>query len=152
MRSRPDSQTYFPVIYLSVLTTLFSAAALHTGIVKVVPPASWKAFEGLRRKYAAVNSGTLDFDLPSPVLQNIMGNKGVYKQYNIEKPSITLQAYKALAELPENIAPAMHERELADPVSALHKKFWCSMGTQASSRMSRTASLRACAHISLNMH
>jgi len=106
-------------------------AALRTGIVKVVPPASWKALESLRRKYAAIDGGSLDFTLPSPVLQRAVGQKGVFRQYNMAKNATTLQAYKALAQKPENRAPPSHERELDDPAAALHKKFWASLGTQS---------------------
>ena len=49
----------------------------------------------------------------------------VYRQYNCIKGSTSLQAYRALAHKPENLAPNIHERELSDPDAALHKKFWC---------------------------
>eukprot|EP00802_Teleaulax_amphioxeia_P007131 Tamp_07137.p1 GENE.Tamp_07137~~Tamp_07137.p1 ORF type:complete len:555 (+),score=69.93 Tamp_07137:323-1987(+) len=107
--------------------------AVDSGIVKIVPPACWKAFPSMRSKYKAIEDGSLDFTLPSPIRQHPLGQQGVYKLVNMVHKETTLQKYKKLAQQPENAAPRAHERELGDPYAALHRKFWSSLGTQAMS-------------------
>jgi hypothetical protein len=55
------------------------AVARDTGIVKIVAPAGWRAFAGLRPKYAAIADGSLDLSLEAPVMQNALGRQGVYR-------------------------------------------------------------------------
>ena len=46
------------------------------GIVKIVPPSTWKA----RRSYAGIESGAIDFTIRTPVEQHWVGQQGVYRQ------------------------------------------------------------------------
>ena len=132
------------------------AAAASTGIVKIVPPQSWAALARLERKYAAIRKGSLDFNLTSPVAQNAVGRSGVFKTYLLTKPTISLQAYKALSERAENRAPCREnnveesraggtrEGDLLSASSALQKRFWASLGTQAMSPPLYAADVQNC--------
>jgi jumonji domain-containing protein 2 len=89
---------------------------------------------GLQRKYAAISDGSLDFSLETPVVQNAIGRQGVFKHYHVVKPSINLQAYKAVAEQPDNLAPKFQDRargDAEDKARLLEKRFWSALGTQA---------------------
>ena len=47
------------------------------------------------------------------------------------KPAIKLQAYKALALHPDNLAPKFPKRDAEDEGRMLEKRFWSALGTQA---------------------
>ena len=46
------------------------------GILKIIPPKSWKA----RSSYEEIETGAVDFPIQTPIEQNWVGQRGIYRQ------------------------------------------------------------------------
>eukprot|EP00292_Cryptomonas_paramecium_P024047 CAMPEP_0113714142 /NCGR_PEP_ID=MMETSP0038_2-20120614/32429_1 /TAXON_ID=2898 /ORGANISM="Cryptomonas paramecium" /LENGTH=153 /DNA_ID=CAMNT_0000641039 /DNA_START=15 /DNA_END=472 /DNA_ORIENTATION=- /assembly_acc=CAM_ASM_000170 len=91
------------------------------GLVKIVPPKSWVP----RASYEGIDSGGIDFPIKTPIEQNWVGQRGVYRLVNVMKGETTLQKFRALALSGHIKEHGDRARRPAD------QRFWASMGNQA---------------------
>lgn len=87
------------------------AAYANYGLVKVIPPAEWKA-----RKSGAYDDVD-DMIIPLPIKQVIQGTRGIYQQYNVEQKPISVADFRAkatkVAEESKTVKMSAEERDRA---------------------------------------
>ncbi|KAI9491044.1 JmjC domain, hydroxylase-domain-containing protein [Zychaea mexicana] len=90
----------------------------HSGIVKVVPPKEWKD------KLPDIKRHLERLRVRNPIIQHIMGSRGMYTQTNVEKRRpYTLAQWLALCEQSEHRPPEVGcDRTARQPVTPLSRK------------------------------
>src|SRR5689334_12515734 len=63
------------------------------GMFKVIPPPEWHPTRD-PRKYDKID----DMLIPTPILQMLSGRQGTFVATNVERPTLTVGAYRTLAE------------------------------------------------------
>lgn len=87
-----------------------SQGAHRAGLAKVIPPAEWKP----RRTYDTIE----EMVIPSPIMQVVTGQSGLFTQYNIQKKSMTVGEYRKLANSKKYHTPP--HKDFDD----LERKYW----------------------------
>ncbi|GAQ81425.1 protein with JUMONJI domain [Klebsormidium nitens] len=85
------------------------------GLGIIIPPRGWKPTSA---KYE-----TMNFDVPKPIRQHVTGSKGIYQSVHVEQKGISLQDFKAMANLKENMAPIQVDT-LGPEHDDLERHFW----------------------------
>ncbi|KAF7663565.1 hypothetical protein LDENG_00206760 [Lucifuga dentata] len=84
--------------------------AHRAGLAKVIPPEGWKP----RQSYDTIE----DMVIPSPIMQVVTGQSGLFTQYNIQKKSMTVGEYRKLANSKKYCTP--RHKDFDD----LERKYW----------------------------
>lgn len=87
------------------------AAYANYGLVKVIPPAEWKA-----RKSGCYDEVD-DMIIPLPIKQILQGTRGIYQQYNVEQKPVTVSDFRQkaakVAEESKTVKMSSDERDRA---------------------------------------
>lgn len=85
------------------------------GLGIIIPPRGWKPTSA---KYENMN-----FEVPKPIKQHVTGSKGIYQSVHVEQKGMSLQEFKAMANLKENLAPIQVDT-LGPEHDDLERHFW----------------------------
>ncbi|KDO30675.1 hypothetical protein SPRG_04576 [Saprolegnia parasitica CBS 223.65] len=105
-RPTPSEFASFP----RYIRTVVEPQCQAIGLCKIVPPAAWVA--------RASGYDDVAFDIHTPLSQHVAGKKGVFNVDLVERKSMTLDAFKALAAAKDTIA------HLLDDDDAIERTFW----------------------------
>ncbi|DBA03507.1 TPA: hypothetical protein N0F65_011408 [Lagenidium giganteum] len=108
LRPTPEEFASFPKYIREVV----EPQCAHVGVCKVVPPAGW-----FTREYAS-----LDCMVQKPVSQHVAGKKGVFRVDLVERKSMAVDEFKALAAASDCSAPAP-----GSSLEEIERQFWKSL-------------------------
>ncbi|XP_077390917.1 lysine-specific demethylase 4B [Festucalex cinctus] len=108
MTFRPTTEEFKD--FAKYVAYMESEGAHRAGLAKVIPPEGWKP----RKSYEAIE----DMVIPSPIMQVVTGQSGLFTQYNIQKKSMTVSEYRKLANSKKYCTP--RHKDFDD----LERKYW----------------------------
>ncbi|XP_055374308.1 probable lysine-specific demethylase 4A [Condylostylus longicornis] len=86
--------------------------AHKAGLVKVIPPAEWKA------RKSGYNMDEINMTIPTPICQVVSGKQGEYQQLNIQRRPMTLRQFRDLANSERYQTPKHFDYD------DLERKYW----------------------------
>ncbi|KAL2090227.1 hypothetical protein ACEWY4_014915 [Coilia grayii] len=108
MTFRPTMEEFSD--FAKYIVYMESQGAHRAGLAKVIPPKEWKP----RRSYDTIE----EMVIPSPIMQVVTGQSGLFTQYNIQKKSMTVGEYRKLANSKKYCTPP--HKDFDD----LERKYW----------------------------
>lgn len=111
MTTKPEIMVFRPTWeefkdFKTYIAYIESEGAHKAGIAKIIPPPEWvPCKDGYDIKLMNIN-------IPSPISQVVTGKQGLYQQLNVQRPAISVQDFRELAESKEYRAPKGDYNEL----------------------------------------